>query len=448
MGKFLQFLRKSKGDKAANKATQIANDVTRFKGIGEKSATLYRAFRSPDDGDEIERSDSDRDFDESGQPTKMGLRSNSESLTGIPQSWKQYMNELLPKVGREIVAVPDPGEDIRESFSICANDIDRQQRQAERIDDLEGVYNEEKDPYDTIRDNPESGMAVAANCRAGYRGFPLEKDKISTCVFESLVEPECYAGSRQPTEVDLGVLDLCLYYSLDFFLTEDTCRTNYERVYYQGRWTCRWDELGPNQPAWYTLHKPEDDDEEVDEPFGEEWIKAQNVDCHVHRPSIQTIWPEVDLVLTFNYSGECNERKADGHGTAVSFVVDPTDEERRYDGRYVGVWSKGRMTGQGTKTARVSYRGETSSYRVQEGEFVDGLLHGEGTVTESFGSEGVPWTRWEGEWHRHVLRQGVITRNDGSRHEGEFRNWKLWNGTYTDSNGNIIECREGRSSKR
>ena len=137
---------------------------------------------------------------------------------------------------------------------------DRHRREAENIEDLEGVHTGEQDPRDAIGNDPDRGQAVASSsCRAGYREFVIEEDKISTCVFEPLVEPRCYAGSRRVQEPNLGRSNVCLYYSLDFFQPKQTCRKNYARVYYQGRWTCRWKELGVDRAAWYTLYKAPDD---------------------------------------------------------------------------------------------------------------------------------------------------------------------------------------------
>ena len=104
---------------------------------------------------------------------------------------------------------------------------DRQQRDAEAIEDLEGVYLGEEEPLDAIGNDPGRGVVVATNCEPGYEEFPID-DETSTCVFESLVEPACYAGSRRVRRPDLGGADVCLYYSLDFFQPDGSCRQNYE----------------------------------------------------------------------------------------------------------------------------------------------------------------------------------------------------------------------------
>ena len=108
--------------------------------------------------------------------------------------------------------------------------------------------------------DPSSGMAVGANCEVGYEEFPID-DETSTCVFESLVEPNCYRGSAPRPDV-LGGSDVCLYYPRDRFQPDGSCRANYDRVYFLGQWRCRWDELESDQLAWYTLLKDEEEEEE------------------------------------------------------------------------------------------------------------------------------------------------------------------------------------------
>ena len=130
------------------------------------------------------------------------------------------------------------------------------------MEDREEIHTGERDPQEAIKRDPDFGnTVVGSGCRPEYREFPLDDGKTSTCVFESLVEENCYGGSRRPSDVDLGGSEACLYYSLDFFQPNGECRENYERVYFQGRWTCRWDDLGPGQSAWYTLHKMEEEKE-------------------------------------------------------------------------------------------------------------------------------------------------------------------------------------------
>ena len=119
------------------------------------------------------------------------------------------------------------------------------------------VYTGDQDPDEGISnlpDNSGSDIREGDRCDSDYQEFPLD-DETSTRVFASLVEPNCYAGSRRVSDPDLGASDACLYYQLDFFQPGGGCRENYARVQFQGRETCRWAELGANQVAWYTLRK-------------------------------------------------------------------------------------------------------------------------------------------------------------------------------------------------
>ena len=192
-------------------------------------------------------------------PTRRGLASNYENARAISQEVTQDSSELIREAEMEF-ANRNLDDHEREAFSEIVNESDRLRREAETIDELEDVYHGEKDPRDAIGNDPSRGVAVAENCEYGYEEFPID-DETSTCVFESLVEPNCYPGSRRVRNPDLGRErdNVCLYYSLDFFQPNGTCRQNYDRVYFQGRWTCRWEELEPEEPAWYTLRKVEED---------------------------------------------------------------------------------------------------------------------------------------------------------------------------------------------
>ena len=273
-GMLLQFVTKGKGGTATRKSVQAMSDANRIMDIMEKGAEMYRVGVGRKG-----KSDSGRDFDESGKPTKKGLQRNFESHKDNQHSLKQYLDDVLPEAEKDFGSRPNTDNGARESFSVVVNDTDRRRREAEGIEDREGVYTGEKSPREAIGHDPSGGMAVAESCDFGYEEFPID-DETSTCVFESLVEPECYAGSRQPGEVDLGGSEVCLYYSLDWFiedfLPEERCRENYERVYFQERWTCRWADLGPNQPHWYTLHKAQDDEQpkEPEQPAGHKGLSC------------------------------------------------------------------------------------------------------------------------------------------------------------------------------
>ena len=254
-GKIIRDLRKNKGDEAAERALKGMHDITTVKKYVEHGVKAYRVAKAIGEDGETERSSSGRDFDETGRMTRQGLQRNFQSLKSVVQSWKRNIEELIPEVEKNFAAVPDLDDDVRELFSVLMNDIGRQTRAAETLDDLKGVYEEEQDPNDAIGNDPGRGVAVAANCRPGYREFPLEDGKLSTCVVESLVEEGCYKGSRQPSDVDLGGSEVCLYYSRDFLQPDGSCRENYKRVNFQGQWTCRWAELATDQPHYYTLEK-------------------------------------------------------------------------------------------------------------------------------------------------------------------------------------------------
>ena len=180
----------------------------------------------------------------------------------------QKRKELVPKVEKEVAAAPHPDDDKRELYSVLMNDFDRGLREAETLDDQEAFRRGEKKLGEAIGNDPNRGMATAANCKLGYREFPLKDGKTSTCVFESLVEENCYRGSRQPIDVDLGGSEACLYFSLDYHQPDGSCRENYADVNFQGQRTCRWADLGSDQSHWYTLHKALDDEqpEEPEEP--------------------------------------------------------------------------------------------------------------------------------------------------------------------------------------
>ena len=210
-----------------------------MKESGEMDVNVGRAQKAPDDDEETAKS--------------------VELLKAFFQYHKQRIKELIPEAEREIAALPNFDADARESYSVVMNDVDRQLREAETIDDLEAYYRGEKELREAIGNDPNRGMAAAADCKLGYREFPLEDGKTSTCVLESLVEENCYPGSRPPSDVDLGGSGACLYYSRDRFQPDGSCRENYDRVQFQGQWTCRWAELGPEEPAWYTLHEVEEE---------------------------------------------------------------------------------------------------------------------------------------------------------------------------------------------
>ena len=80
---------------------------------------------------------------------------------------------------------------------------------------------------------------------------------------------------------------------------------------------------------------------------------------------------------------------------------------------------------------------------VYEGEWKNGLHHGQGTYTWSSGK------KYEGEWKDSKKDgQGTMTLNDGSKGIGEFRENRAWNITHQDKNGNIIATHVNGERKR
>ena len=189
-----------------------------------------------------------------------GALTTANGLTNIHSSLSEFVNEAsngmpdLIRRAESYYTTQGINDEAREALSLITNEADRQQDYANTIESLKRVFTGEEEPLEAMMDQPGLARKVDAMCAAGYEEFPIDEET-STCVFHSLVERSCYAGSRQPSEVDLGGSDACLYYSLDFFQRNGTCRENYAKVHYNGRWTCRWTDLGPSQPHWYTLDK-------------------------------------------------------------------------------------------------------------------------------------------------------------------------------------------------
>ena len=202
--------------------------------------------------------------------TKRGLRNTYETLRGIGRSATRESATLIREAEREYTSRARTDTQ-REAMANLINGQDGMRRDVEAIEALEDVYTGDQDPEEGISDLPDnSGIREGDRCDSGYQEFPLD-DETSTCVFASLVEPSCYAGSRRVDDPDLGNSSACLYYQLDFFQPGGGCRENYARVQFQGRETCRWSELGADQVAWYTLRKGGGEEPEEPEPPGE-WL--------------------------------------------------------------------------------------------------------------------------------------------------------------------------------
>ena len=202
-------------------------------------------------------SDSSRHYvrNESGEldPTSRGRSSSFDNLRTVGETMSQLSADHITQAERDFGEVElDDSE--REGFWSIVNQADHQRSDAEAIGRREDVYTGGANPIDAIRDDPALSRSVASGCEAGYEEFVVDENT-STCVFHSLVEDNCYAGSRRSIEVNLGNSDACLYYSLDFIQPGDSCRQNYARVFLRGRWTCRWAELSVDQPHVYTVNK-------------------------------------------------------------------------------------------------------------------------------------------------------------------------------------------------
>ena len=212
--------------------------------------------RVRDDPREAQPGDSHYTYDASGRqtPTTSGTLLTFDTLAALLKATTRDASRQASDVqndygGRSL------GNAEKTAVWGIVEESDRHRREADGVEARKGVYTGAQDPQDAIGDGPDRSQAVGSSCKAGYREFVIEEDKVSTCVFDSLVEPNCYAGSRRAPEPDLGGADVCLYYPRDIFQPNGGCRQNYAEVNFRGRRTCRWDDLGPNQAAWYTLYK-------------------------------------------------------------------------------------------------------------------------------------------------------------------------------------------------
>ena len=307
-----------KGDEAI----EVASDAHAIR--KHQVGVLKLAELSTDD-ENTDTGNSDRHYvrNASGglDPTSRGRRAGFDNIRAVTEASAQVSADSITRAERDFATRQlDDGD--RAAFWTIVNESDRLRREAETIRDLEGVYVGDKDPKDAIGNDPDrGGQVVASSCAAGYREFVIEEGKLSTCVFESLVEPRCHAGSRRVQEPDLGGANVCLYYSLDFFQPNGTCRENYAAVDFNGRRTCRWAELGPEQAAWYTLYKVKDD--------GQGTVHL-GLDC----VGVEVIYPDPDP-RSYDACGEFGLRRFTfmitnncSHGVNVYYA---------YSGHYVGL---------------------------------------------------------------------------------------------------------------
>ena len=227
---------------------------------GARSAKLLRLAEGSEEEDDT------RHFVQNAQgsmvPTKHAHEENYGNLVEIYEEAADAYPGLVSDVEQDS-ANRNLDAKKRGAIAELLNEADRQRGEAKAIEGQERVYTGEEEPLAAIRNDPNLGRRVGKSCDTGYEEFTVDDDT-STCVFRSLIERNCHAGSRMVP--GLAGVDACLYYSLDFFRPDGSCRTNYTRVYYNGRWTCRWADLGASAPPWYTLHKTLDEDVGTD-PF-------------------------------------------------------------------------------------------------------------------------------------------------------------------------------------
>ena len=174
------------------------------------------------------------------------------ALRGATRSLTEPLPERIAETEQEAGAEGPEGDEREAYYAIVEEgDHHNSDRAALETETMEEVYTGETDVVEALGTASDGSPAV---CGAGYEEFSVD-DKTSTCVLSSLVEPNCYAGSRQVNHPALGGANACLYYSLDYIQPDGTCRENYAKVTYQGRETCRWAALETDRSAWYTLEK-------------------------------------------------------------------------------------------------------------------------------------------------------------------------------------------------
>ena len=178
------------------------------------------------------------------------LHQSFESLRDGTRTLTEGLPDLVAQVEQQAGADGVEGDEREATFALVEEaDHHVSDAAAFEDEDMEAVYTGEADVVETLGTASEGGPAT---CAEGYEEFPVN-DSTSTCVRSSLVEPNCYAGSREVSHPDLGGARACLYYSLDYLQPDGSCRENYAKVTFNGRETCRWAELETDRSAWYTL---------------------------------------------------------------------------------------------------------------------------------------------------------------------------------------------------
>jgi len=183
------------------------------------------------------------------------LGQSFEAMRDATRTLTDPLPERIAETEQEAGAEGPEGDE-REAYYAIVEEGDHHNSDAAAFETetMEEVYTGETNVVEALGTASGGGAGGGANCRANYEEFSVD-DKTSTCVWSSLVEWNCYAGSRHVRQPNLGGANACLYYSLDYLQPGGTCRENYAKVTFQGRETCRWAELGADKAAWYTLEK-------------------------------------------------------------------------------------------------------------------------------------------------------------------------------------------------
>ena len=154
----------------------------------------------------------------------------------------------------------------------------------------------------------------------------------------------------------------------------------------------------------------------VVETLGPLWIRAENVDCHVHFETLSHLRIP-GVTGAYSYSGECRGRKTHGQGTVMGGPYNVpangpgTVTGGPYNVRYEGEWNDGRASGQGIHSWGPVDDPDglgKALYFVLEGEFLDGRLHGRGIETQRMVLDGRTIViRTEGEWRHGLIWNGI-----------------------------------------
>jgi hypothetical protein len=147
-----------------------------------------------------------------------------------------------------------------------------------------------------------------------------------------------------------------------------------------------------------------------------------------------------------DYSGECKNGKAHGHGK-VSYDDGATWSEGEYrkgqrDGKSITVWANGdRYEGEYRKGKQHGKGAFTwSNGNTYVGEYRDGKLQGRGTFTWADGA------RYVGNFSENGMNgHGTHYSKEGDRQVGYWKNGGLWDGWVYGANGSVCEVKKHKS---